>query len=106
VAVDARSEVATLTYYMRASGDEVFIWPGSTRPGNYFEQQKALSAIAPAPILFVSQCPAYQRLERDFAVVLDVGDFTARSGPTSGRPYHAFLLATPRGDLHPLGGCA
>jgi hypothetical protein len=105
VATEGRDEMSALFYYLRDAHLPVLAWPGGTVPDHYFEAAYPLTSGAPEPVLFVSSCGTTARLARTFERVTPLGEFTAPSGPTSGRRFFAFKLEHARGAIAPLGGC-
>jgi hypothetical protein len=105
LAAEGRGEVATLGYYRRDDPRPLYIWASHRRPTNHFELTRPLDAAAPEPILFLASCTDEAQLQRDFAVVTDLGGFAIATGPTSERRYRAFLLAGRRGSVGLLTAC-
>lgn len=105
VAGEGRDELAALFYYLRDEKVEVKAWRVGAAPDHYFDATHPLTSAAPEPVLFVSSCGSTARLARSFATVTPLGDFTARSGPTSERRFFAFRLQGARAATAPLGGC-
>jgi hypothetical protein len=100
VAVENRWEESALNYYLR--GDlPVYIWTGNPQPTNHFEAVYPLTADAPQPVLFVTECTPPARLHQSFGSVTSVGTLQIETGPTSSRTYNAFMLS---GAHDPLGG--
>lgn len=105
VATEGRDEVAALFYYLRDADVVVRAWRNTAVADHYFEADYPLTAADPEPVLFVSTCSTTGRLYRSFEQVTELGEFTARSGPTSERRFFAFKLQGRRGPVLPLGGC-
>jgi 4-amino-4-deoxy-L-arabinose transferase-like glycosyltransferase len=102
---DQRDTVASLLYYWRDQPEPVQAWPIFTRPEHQFELTRAVSDATPRPILFISACGRPERLARYFAAVEPLAPLRIRTGPTTGRYYHAFRLDRPHRSLGPLGLC-
>ena len=98
---DTRAEVASLLYYWRDQPEQILAWPTTNLPN--FDLTRGLTAAAPPPVLFVSQCPATDRLEKYYAKVMPLGIF-ASDDPTP-RGFAAFKLEQPRGPIGPLAEC-
>ena len=102
---DTRADVASLLYYWRDRPEQVFAWQRGAAPEDSFDLTHALTAAAPLPILYVSECPMTARLSRYFASVEPLGRLDAPTGPASARHYFAFKLDRPRGPIGPRGPC-
>jgi len=102
IASDVRSDVASLLYYWRDQPEQVLSWP--TADLTTFALARALTADAPQPILFVTACPAVERLAKFYAKVTPLGVFVPHD-PVA-RAFHAFRLEDPRGPIGPLESCA
>ena len=102
---DQRDTVASLLYYWRDQPEAVFAWPLFAQPEHQFELTRALTDATPRPLLFVSSCGSVSRLSDHFASVELYGSVRTRTGPTTGRHYHAFRLDQPRGPIGPIGPC-
>jgi 4-amino-4-deoxy-L-arabinose transferase-like glycosyltransferase len=108
VVAEGRQELASLVYYLRDAPQPVRSWPSHESPDNQFDMTHALDGTSVQPILFVSGCPYPARLAKVFPQVKPLGPLLVRSGPTSHRGYHTFLLsgAQPRsGPIAPIGPC-
>ncbi len=101
IASDTRAEVASLLYYWRDQPEQILAWPTADLPN--FDLTRGLTAAAPQPVLFVSQCPAADRLEKFYAKVTSLGIF-APDDPVP-RGFAAFRLEQPRGPIGPLEEC-
>ena len=101
IASDTRAEVASLLYYWRDQPEQILAWPTADLPN--FDLTRGLTDAAPHPVLFVSQCPAADRLEKYYATVTPLGIF-ASDDPTP-RGFAAFKLEQPRGPIGPLAEC-
>jgi hypothetical protein len=101
IASDTRAEVASLLYYWRDQPEQILAWPTADLPN--FDLTRGLTAAAPHPVLFVSQCPAADRLEKYYASVTPLGIF-ASDDPTP-RGFAAFKVEQPRGPIGPLAEC-
>ncbi len=97
---DRRSDVASLLYYWRDQPEQILAWPTADLPT--FELTRGLTA-ASAPVLFVSECPLADRLEKFYAMVELLG--IVRPDDAISRPFAAFRLDAPRGPIGPLGEC-
>lgn len=105
IAAEGRSEVSTLSYYLRDDSRPIFIWSESPRPTNHFELTRPLTSKAPGPVLMISSCPNPDRYRGLFDSVVRLPDFQIPSGPTTSRAYSAFVLAGARGTIGPLPPC-
>jgi len=102
IASDTRAEVASLLYYWRDQREQILAWPTTEDlPG--FDLTRGLTALAPQPVLFVSQCQDTDRLEQFYAKVMRLGIF-ATDDPAP-RGFAAFTLEEPRGPIGPLAPC-
>jgi 4-amino-4-deoxy-L-arabinose transferase-like glycosyltransferase len=101
IASDTRAEVASLLYYWRDQPEQILAWPTADLPN--FDLTRGLTATAPQPVLFVSQCPATDRLEKFYAKVTPLGIF-APDDPVP-RGFAAFRLEQPRGPISSLAEC-
>src|SRR5262252_220340 len=101
IASDIRAEVASLLYYWRDQPEQTLAWPTDDLPA--FDLTRALTAAAPQPVLFVSECPDGNRLEKFYAQVTPLGIF-ALDDPVP-RGFAAFKLERPRGTIGPLAPC-
>lgn len=106
VAVEGRSEIAALTYYLRDRPLRTVAWSANQTPGNQFDLAHPLDNAAPEPVLFISTCPYASRLERFYDKTTPLGAFSVSTGPTSQRQFYAFVLSERRRPIEPLGGCA
>jgi 4-amino-4-deoxy-L-arabinose transferase-like glycosyltransferase len=101
IASDMRADVASLLYYWRDQPEQILAWPADDLP--HFELTRALTAEAPQPVLFVSECPVADRLEKFYAKVTPLGIF-GFDDPVP-RGFAAFRLESPRGPIGPLAQC-
>jgi len=101
IASDIRAEVASLLYYWRDQPEQILAWPTDDLPA--FDLTRALTAAAPQPVLFVSECPDGHRLEKFYAQVTPLGIF-ALDDPVP-RGFAAFKLEQPRGTIGALAPC-
>jgi 4-amino-4-deoxy-L-arabinose transferase-like glycosyltransferase len=102
IASDTRAEVASLLYYWRDRPERILAWPTvDDLPG--FDLTRGLTAGAPPPVLFVSQCQDVDRLEQFYAKVTPLGIFA--SDDAAPRGFAAFTLEEPRGPIGPLASC-
>jgi 4-amino-4-deoxy-L-arabinose transferase-like glycosyltransferase len=102
IASDTRAEVASLLYYWRDQPEQILAWPTTEDlPG--FDLTRGLTAAAPQPVLFVSQCQDVDRLEQFYATVTPIGVFVTDDPVPRG--FTAFTLGEPRGPLAPLAPC-
>jgi hypothetical protein len=102
IASDTRAEVASLLYYWRDQPEQILAWPTTEDlPG--FDLTRALTAAAPQPVLFVSQCQDADRLEQFYAKVTPLGIFVPDDPVPRG--FAAFTLEAPRGAIGPLAPC-
>jgi 4-amino-4-deoxy-L-arabinose transferase-like glycosyltransferase len=101
IASDKRSDIASLLYYWRDQPEQILAWPTLDLPN--FEVTRRLTAAAPSPALFVTQCPLMPRLEKFYATVTPLGVFYPKDRVV--RPFHAFRLEEPRGPIGPLAPC-
>lgn len=102
IATDTRAEVASLLYYWRDQPEHILAWPTTDDlPG--FEITRGLTAAAPQPVLFVSQCQDVDRLEKFYAKVVPLGVIVPDSPMP--RAFAAFTLEQPRGPIGPLAPC-
>ena len=101
IASDTRAEAASLLYYWRDQPEQILAWPTADLPN--FELTRGLTAAAPQPVLFVSQCPMADRLEQFYAKVTPLGIF-APDDPVP-RAFAAFRLEEPRRPIGPLAPC-
>jgi 4-amino-4-deoxy-L-arabinose transferase-like glycosyltransferase len=102
IASDTRAEVASLLYYWRDQPEQILAWPTTEDlPG--FDLTRPLTAAAPQPVLFVSQCQDAGRLEQFYAKVTPLGIF-APDDPVP-RGFAAFTLEEPRGPVGRLAPC-
>jgi 4-amino-4-deoxy-L-arabinose transferase-like glycosyltransferase len=102
IASDTRAEVASLLYYWRDQPEQILAWPTTEDlPG--FDLTRGLTAAAPQPVLFVSQCQDADRLERFYAKVTRLGVFV--TDDPAPRGFTAFTLEQPRGPIGPLAPC-
>jgi 4-amino-4-deoxy-L-arabinose transferase-like glycosyltransferase len=102
IAGDLRADVASLLYYWRDQPQQVLAWPTADLPN--FELTHGLTAAAPQPVLFVTQCPMASRPEKYYAKVTFLGVFVP-DGPVP-RGFAAYKLEEPRGPIGPLPRCA
>jgi 4-amino-4-deoxy-L-arabinose transferase-like glycosyltransferase len=109
VVAEGRHELASLVYYLRNAPQPVRSWRSSENPDNQFDMSHPLDSTAVEPILFVTGCPFERRLAEVFPQVKSSGPVVVRSGPTSQRAYHTFLLSGmtphPSGGIGRLGPC-
>jgi hypothetical protein len=105
VAVDGRSEMAALIYYLRDRPVRTLSWPTRPTPDNHFDLTRPLDNAAAEPVLFISSCPIVSRLRRFYEKTTALGPFTVSTGPTSERQFHAFVLEHRRRAIEPLGPC-
>lgn len=91
-----RDDVASLAYYLRDESPTVLAWPSGGIAGDHFQLTRPLTAAAPEPILLITRCAAPVGLSDFYAIVEPLGEFEARSGPTSMRDYRAFKLGGGR----------
>jgi hypothetical protein len=102
IATDTRAEVASLLYYWRDQPEQILAWPTvDDLPG--FDLTRGLTASAPQPVLFVSQCHDIDRLEQFYAKVTPLGIFVPDDPVPRG--FAAFRLEEPRGAIGPLAPC-
>ncbi len=102
IASDTRAEVASLLYYWRAQPEQIVAWPTTEDlPG--FDLTRPLTAAAPQPVLFVSQCQDADRLEQFYAKVTPLGVFVPDDPVPRG--FAAFTLEEPRGPIGRLAPC-
>jgi 4-amino-4-deoxy-L-arabinose transferase-like glycosyltransferase len=102
IASDTRAEVASLLYYWRDQPEQILAWPTvDDLPG--FDLTRGLTAAAPQPVLFVSQCQDADRLEQFYAKVTPLG-IVVPDDPAP-RAFAAFMLEKPRGPIRPLASC-
>ncbi len=103
IASDTRAEVASLLYYWRDQPELILAWPTvDDLPG--FDLTRALTAAAPQPVLFVTQCQDVDRLEQFYAKVTPLGIFVPDD--PAPRAFAAFMLEEPRGPIGPLASCS
>jgi len=102
IASDTRAEVASLLYYWRDQPEHIMAWP-TTDDLPSFDLTRGLTAAVPQ-VLFVSQCPAADRLEKFYAKVTPLGIF-GFDDPVP-RGFAAFRLEQPRGPIGSLAPCA
>jgi 4-amino-4-deoxy-L-arabinose transferase-like glycosyltransferase len=102
IAGDLRADVASLLYYWRDQPEQILAWPTADLPN--FELTRGLTAAAPQPVLFVTQCPMASRPEKFYAKVTFLGIFVPE-GPVP-RGFAAYTLEQPRGPIGPLPRCA
>jgi 4-amino-4-deoxy-L-arabinose transferase-like glycosyltransferase len=102
IASDTRAEVASLLYYWRDQPEQILAWPtADDLPG--FELTRGLTAAAPQPVLFVTQCQDVDRLMEFYAKVTPLGIFVP-DDPVP-RAFAAFTLEAPLGPIRPLAPC-
>jgi hypothetical protein len=102
IASDTRAEVASLLYYWRDQPEQILAWPtADDLPG--FDLTRGLTAVAPQPVLFVSQCHEAGRLEKFYAKVTPLGIFGFEDPAPRG--FAAFRLDEPRGPIGRLAEC-
>jgi len=101
IASDTRAEVASLLYYWRDQPEQILAWPTADLPN--FDLTRGLMAAAPQPVLFVSLCPAADRLEKFYAKVTPLGIFNPDDPVPRG--FAAFKLEQPLGPIGPLAQC-
>ncbi len=103
IASDTRAEVASLLYYWRDQPELILAWPTvDDLPG--FDLTRGLTAAAPQPVLFVTQCQDADRLEQFYAKVTPLG-IVVPDDPAP-RAFAAFMLEEPRGPIGPLASCS
>jgi 4-amino-4-deoxy-L-arabinose transferase-like glycosyltransferase len=103
IASDTRAEVASLLYYWRDQPELILAWPTvDDLPG--FDLTRGLTAAAPQPVLFVTQCQDADRLEQFYAKVTPLG-IIMPDDPVP-RAFTAFMLEEPRGPIGPLASCS
>jgi 4-amino-4-deoxy-L-arabinose transferase-like glycosyltransferase len=103
IASDTRAEVASLLYYWRDQPELILAWPTvDDLPG--FDLTRGLTAAAPQPVLFVTQCQDADRLEQFYAKVTPLG-IVVPDDPAP-RAFTAFMLEEPRGPIGPLASCS
>jgi hypothetical protein len=103
IASDTRAEVASLLYYWRDQPEQILAWPTvDDLPG--FDLTRGLTAAAPQPVLFVTQCQDADRLEQFYAKVTPLG-VVVPDNPAP-RAFTAFTLEEPRGPIGPLASCS
>ena len=99
---DTRAEVASLLYYWRDQPEQILAWPTTEDlPG--FDLKRGLTAAAPQPVLFVTQCQNVERLQRFYAKVTPLGIFVPDDPVPRG--FAAFALEAPLGPIRPLAPC-
>jgi 4-amino-4-deoxy-L-arabinose transferase-like glycosyltransferase len=101
IASDTRADVASLLYYWRDQPEQILAWPTDELPN--FELTHSLTAAAPEPVLFASECPGTARFEKFYAKVTPLGFFVP-DDPVP-RAFAAFRLEAPRGPIGPLQAC-
>ena len=101
IASDTRADVASLLYYWRDQPEQILAWPTDELPN--FELTRSLTAAAPQPVLFASECPGTARFEKFYAKVTPLGVFVP-DDPMP-RVFTAFRLEAPRGPIGPLQAC-
>ena len=106
VAAEGRAEVAALVYYLRNEPWPALSWPLKEIPDHQFDMTRALSDSAREPVLAISACPFASRFASFYQQVKPLGSFEVKSGPTSERQFHAFLLEGRKRSIEPIGGCA
>jgi hypothetical protein len=102
IASDTRAEVASLLYYWRNQAEQILAWP-TIQDLPAFDLTRALTAAAPQPVLFVSQCQDADRLKQFYAKVTPLGIFVPDDPVPRG--FAAFTLEEPRGPIGPLAPC-
>jgi len=102
IASDTRAEVASLLYYWRDQPEQIVAWPTTEDlPG--FDLKRGLTAAAPQPVLFVTQCQDVERLQHFYAKVTPLGIFVPDDPVPRG--FAAFALEAPLGPIRPLAPC-
>jgi 4-amino-4-deoxy-L-arabinose transferase-like glycosyltransferase len=101
IAGDKRANVAALLYYWRDQPEQILAWPTDELPN--FELTRSLTAAAPQPVLFTSDCPGIDRFEKSYAKVTLLGTFV--TDDPAPRWYTVVKLEEPRGPLTPLQAC-
>jgi len=96
-----RPNVASLLYYWRDQPEQILAWPTDALPN--FEVTRSLTAAAPQPVLFASDCPGIERFEKFYGKVTFLGEF-ATEEPVR-RWFKAFVLEAPRGPITSLQAC-
>jgi 4-amino-4-deoxy-L-arabinose transferase-like glycosyltransferase len=104
VVAEGRDDVASLIYYLRATGWTVLAWPTGPVPGHHFELTRRLTAAAGEPVLLISRCSAVD-LAGSYRSVEPLGPFQTRSGPHATRGYFAYLLSGATGQIVPRFAC-
>jgi 4-amino-4-deoxy-L-arabinose transferase-like glycosyltransferase len=104
IAAEQRHDIASLMYYQRDRGRPVLSWPARRAPDHHFDLSHRLTS-AVEPVLFVTECPATQRLVQHYRSVEPLGSFNVATGPTSARRYFAFKLAQPQRAIGPISAC-
>jgi 4-amino-4-deoxy-L-arabinose transferase-like glycosyltransferase len=101
IASDVRADVASLLYYWRDQPEQVLAW--QTAGLTAFELTRGLGRAAPQPILFVTECDAIERIEKFYRKVTALG--LVKPQDIVARPYFAFRIEDPRGEVGPLPSC-
>lgn len=101
IASDTRANVASLLYYWRDQPERILAWPSAELPN--FELTRSLTASAPQPVLFASDCPGAERFEKSYAKVTPLGIFVPDD--PAPRAFSAFKLEEPRGPIARLPPC-
>ena len=71
--VDTREMAAEMLYYLRDSGVPLYVWAPGPEPHDHYQMTRALPALAPEPILFVSLRPCRPEITNAFAGVQSLG---------------------------------
>ena len=101
IASDMRPNVASLLYYWRDQPEQILAWPTDALPN--FEVTRSLTAAAPQPVLFASDCPGIERFEKFYGKVTFLGEFATEE--PARRWFKAFVLEAPRGPITSLQAC-
>jgi hypothetical protein len=103
IAGEDRRTVAALLYYRRKAPQQILAWPAPDVP--LFDMTRPLTEAAQQPILFVTECPFPKRLSAHYAIVEQLGEIQAPTGPTSSRYHAVFRLGNAKGALTALPKC-
>ena len=106
IVADQRDVVSALIYYTRKTGLPVLSWRTSTAFTHQFDIDRPLTASAPEPLLYVTNCPWPARVEARFSTATPLPMITAPTGKHSSRAFLAYKLSGARGNDAPLGACA
>jgi 4-amino-4-deoxy-L-arabinose transferase-like glycosyltransferase len=105
IAAERREDVASLAYNLRGEPFDIRAWLREDSTGDYFEMRYPMGPDAQEPIVLLTQCPDFGRLQVQYSEVRRLETIRASSGPTTSRTYRAFLLAGRIGALRPLSPC-